>query len=100
MAKIENNTNDAKKIMIVDDEPDVISVLEFVLNENGFEVDSFIDPTAALKNYRVGICEILKVLSTSTKEAAKRLSSKTIVQHRPLTRPAVSLYQVKNRTYK
>jgi CheY-like chemotaxis protein len=54
MAKMENNINNAKKVMIVDDEPDVISVLEFVLNENGFEVDSFADPIAALKNYKVG----------------------------------------------
>ena len=59
MAKIENNTNNAKKVMIVDDEPDVISVLEIVLNENGFEVDSFTDPIAALKNYRVGIYDLL-----------------------------------------
>jgi CheY-like chemotaxis protein len=60
MAKIENNiTNDAKKIMIVDDEPDVISVLEIVLNDNGFEVDSFTDPIAALKNYTVGIYDLL-----------------------------------------
>ena len=45
--------------MVVDDEPDVISVLEIVLNENGFEVDSFTDPIAALKNYKVGIYDLL-----------------------------------------
>jgi len=45
--------------MVVDDEPDVISVLEIVLEENGFEVDSFTDPIAALKNYRVGIYDLL-----------------------------------------
>jgi CheY-like chemotaxis protein len=44
MAKMVNNTNNAKKVMVVDDEPDVISVLEIVLEENGFEVDSFTDP--------------------------------------------------------
>ena len=54
-----NNTNNAKKVMIVDDEPDVISVLEIVLKDNGFEVDSFTDPIAALKNYRVGIYDLL-----------------------------------------
>jgi DNA-binding response OmpR family regulator len=36
-----------------------ISALEIVLNENGFEVDSFIDPIAALKNYKVGIYDLL-----------------------------------------
>ena len=59
MAKMVNNTNNAKKVMVVDDEPDVISVLEIVLQENGFEVDSFTDPIAALKNYRVGIYDLL-----------------------------------------
>ena len=59
MGKIVNNTNNAKKVMIVDDEPDVISVLEIVLKDNGFEVDSFTDPIAALKNYRVGIYDLL-----------------------------------------
>jgi CheY-like chemotaxis protein len=59
MAKMVNNTNNAKKVMVVDDEPDVISVLEIVLEENGFEVDSFTDPIAALKNYRVGIYDLL-----------------------------------------
>src|ERR1051325_5221928 len=59
MAKMVNNTNNAKKVMLVDDEPDVISVLEIVLEENGFEVDSFTDPIAALKNYRVGIYDLL-----------------------------------------
>jgi PleD family two-component response regulator len=48
MAKIENNTSDTKnndgsnkkaRVMVVDDEPDVISVLEIVLEDNGFEVD-------------------------------------------------------------
>jgi CheY-like chemotaxis protein len=59
MAKMVNNTNNAKKVMVVDDEPDVISVLEIVLEENGFAVDPFIDPIAALKNYKVGLYNLL-----------------------------------------
>jgi CheY-like chemotaxis protein len=70
MAKIENNNNNnnAKnndvgnkkaRVMVVDDEPDVISVLEIVLEENGFEVDSFKDPITALKNYKVGLYDLL-----------------------------------------
>lgn len=68
MTKIENNTSNTKnndgtnkkaRVMIVDDEPDVISVLEIVLEENGFKVDSFIDPIAALKNYEVDLYDIL-----------------------------------------
>jgi DNA-binding response OmpR family regulator len=59
MAKIDNNTSNTKKVMVVDDEPDVLSVLEIVLEENGFEVDSFVDPIVALKNYKVGIYDLL-----------------------------------------
>jgi CheY-like chemotaxis protein len=68
MAKIENNTSDTKnndggnkkaRVMVVDDEPDVISVLEIVLEDNGFEVDSFTDPIAALKDYKVGLYDLL-----------------------------------------
>jgi DNA-binding response OmpR family regulator len=58
--KIENNHNTKNndvgnkkaRVMVVDDEPDVISVLEIVLEENGFEVDSFKDPIAALSNFK------------------------------------------------
>jgi CheY-like chemotaxis protein len=59
MAKIENNTSNTKKVMVVDDEADVISVLEVVLEENGFEVDTFEDPIVALKSYRAGVYDLL-----------------------------------------
>jgi CheY-like chemotaxis protein len=59
MANIENNTSNTKKIMVVDDEIDVISVLEIVLEENGFEVDTFEDPIVALKSYRAGLYDLL-----------------------------------------
>ena len=59
MAKIENNTSNTKKVMIVDDEADVISVLGIVLEENGFEVDTFEDPIVALKSYRAGVYDLL-----------------------------------------
>ena len=59
MAKIENNTSNTKKVMVVDDEADVISVLEIVLEENGFEVDTFEDPIVALKSYRAGVYDLL-----------------------------------------
>jgi len=59
MAKIENNTSNTKKVMLVDDEADVISVLKVVLEENGFEVDTFEDPIVALKSYRAGVYDLL-----------------------------------------
>ena len=59
MAKIENNTSNTKKVMVVDDETDVLSVVGIVLEENGFEVDTFEDPIVALKSYRAGVYDLL-----------------------------------------
>ena len=59
MAKIENNTSNTKKIMVVDDETDVLSIVGIVLEENGFEVDTFEDPVVALKSYRAGVYDLL-----------------------------------------
>src|ERR1051325_3432865 len=63
MGKADNNNiknNDNKKrIMVVDDEPDLISILEVVLEENGFEVDTYEDSIIALKSYRAGVYDLL-----------------------------------------
>jgi CheY-like chemotaxis protein len=63
MVKIENNNiknNDSKtRVMIVDDEPDVISILKIVLEDNGFQVDSFEDPILALRTYKTGLYDLL-----------------------------------------
>lgn len=43
------------KIMTVDDEPDVVSILKTVLQESGlFEVDAFTDPQQALSSFTHG----------------------------------------------
>jgi two-component system response regulator ChvI len=44
--------NDKKKILIVDDETDVCLTLKVVLEGNGFKVDTFVDPTLALENFK------------------------------------------------
>ena len=41
-----------RKILVVDDEPDIIMALEKVLEENGFIVDWYEDPLMALKNFK------------------------------------------------
>jgi CheY-like chemotaxis protein len=52
--------NDSKtRVMIVDDEPDVISILKIVLEDNGFQVDSFEEPILALKTYKTGLYDLL-----------------------------------------
>jgi two-component system catabolic regulation response regulator CreB/two-component system response regulator ChvI len=41
-----------KRILLVDDESDVCFVLEKVLGENGFVVDSYKNPTLALEKFK------------------------------------------------
>ena len=47
-----NNTNKPRRILIVDDEPDIISVFKMVLEMNDFEVDTYNDPLSALANFK------------------------------------------------
>jgi DNA-binding response OmpR family regulator len=42
----------ARKILVVDDEPDICFVLEKTLGQNGFMVDSYDDPLLALENFK------------------------------------------------
>ena len=48
-----------KRILIVDDEPDVNLALRIVLEENNFIVDSFNDPLLALENFKANLYDIL-----------------------------------------
>ena len=41
-----------KRVLIVDDEPDLTLSLKMTLEENGFKVNSFTDPVSALENYK------------------------------------------------
>ena len=41
-----------KRILVVDDESDICFVLEQVLGENGFVVDSYKDPFIALEKFK------------------------------------------------
>ena len=52
-----------KRVLIVDDEPDVNLAIKMVLEENRFKVDSFIDPVLALENFRkeAGMYDLLMV---------------------------------------
>src|SRR5947209_8352114 len=48
-----------KKILIVDDEPDVCIVLKRVLEQYGFDADSCDDPILALENFKAGLYGLL-----------------------------------------
>ena len=49
-----------RRILIVDDEPDIASLFKIGLEyEGGFEVDVYNDPTIALSNYKPGLYDLL-----------------------------------------
>jgi len=39
-----HHSSNPRKILIVDDKPDITSVFDMILEINGFEVDSYSDP--------------------------------------------------------
>jgi two-component system, OmpR family, response regulator ChvI len=47
-----SNTERPKKILIVDDDPDVVSTFKMILEMNGYEVDGYTNPLSALSNFR------------------------------------------------
>ncbi len=51
--------NNKKKILIVDDETDVCLTLKVVLEGTGFKVDTFVDPTLALENFKSSRYDLL-----------------------------------------
>ena len=50
---------ETKRLLIVDDEPDITSVLRRGLEQYGFVVDTFNDPVEALSDFKVGYYDLL-----------------------------------------
>ena len=48
-----------KKMLVVDDEPDITLTLHSVLQEGGFEVDSFNDPLLVLQSFKPHYYDLL-----------------------------------------
>jgi DNA-binding response OmpR family regulator len=48
-----------KKILVIDDEPDLTYTIKRILEDNGFEVDTFNDPILALNNYKVNFYDLV-----------------------------------------
>src|SRR5687768_10049733 len=48
-----------KKILLVDDEPDLTYTIKKILEGNGFEVDTFNDPILALNNYKANLYDLI-----------------------------------------
>src|ERR671918_103019 len=55
----DNYKKNKRKILLVDDEPDIIYSIKWVLEVNGFVVDSYTDPTVTLSNFRPGLYDLL-----------------------------------------
>jgi DNA-binding response OmpR family regulator len=49
----------AKKILLVDDEPDITFTIKSILEDNGFYIDTFTDPIKALKSYRTNFYDLV-----------------------------------------
>ena len=49
------HSKNPRKILIVDDEPDITSSFDMILHMNGFEVDAFNDPLLALSNFKPNV---------------------------------------------
>lgn len=48
-----------KKILIIDDEPDITYTIKNILEDNGFTADTFNDPILALNNYKVNFYDLV-----------------------------------------
>lgn len=48
-----------RKILLVDNEPDVTYAIKSVLEDNGFEVDSFNDPVLASATYKQNYYDLI-----------------------------------------
>ena len=48
-----------KKILLIDDERDIIFTIKKILQDNGFEVDSFYDPILALNYYKINFYDLI-----------------------------------------
>ena len=53
------SNNKMKKILLVDDEPDITFTIKSMLNDNGFQIYTFNDPITPLKLYRSNFYDLI-----------------------------------------
>ena len=49
----------ARRVLLVDDERDIVYLVKVGLERKGFEVDSYVDPILALHNFKRGTYQLL-----------------------------------------
>jgi two-component system, OmpR family, response regulator ChvI len=54
-----NVSRGSKRILLVDDEPDVTTTFKMGLEGTGYKVDAFNDPAEALSKFKVGVYDLL-----------------------------------------
>ena len=59
LSKVRDPVTLAKNILLVDDELDVIYTIKNILEDNGFQIDSFNDPITALNSYRTNFYDLV-----------------------------------------
>src|SRR5688500_1838744 len=59
LSKVRDPVTLAKNILLVDDELDVIYTITNILEDNGFQIDSFNDPITALNSYRSNFYDLV-----------------------------------------
>ena len=50
-----------RRILIIDDEPDLTFVFKMGLEDNGFVVDTFNDPQQAISNFKINFYDLLLI---------------------------------------
>ncbi|HET9806950.1 MAG TPA: response regulator [Nitrososphaeraceae archaeon] len=53
------STTKGKKLLIIDDESDIIFTIKSSMEENDFKVDSFTDTISALDNYQINFYDLV-----------------------------------------
>ena len=48
-----------KRILLIDDEPDITFTVKDILEDNGLQINSFNDPITALKSYRTNFYDFV-----------------------------------------
>ena len=48
-----------KRILIIDDDPDITIVLRMSLEDNGFKADSYTNPVLAFENFKDGLYDLV-----------------------------------------
>jgi DNA-binding response OmpR family regulator len=55
------NQGTKRRILVVDDEPDITFTLQAGLEDGGFDVDAFIHPELALSSFKLGLYDLVLI---------------------------------------